>query len=68
MYGYRWISLDILGYPWISQWGELPNENFKDAMSSMDLQECTKALTKEYRGFKDSKALAVIKQLKEARH
>ena len=26
MYGYLWISLDIFGYPWISQWGEIPDE------------------------------------------
>ncbi len=34
MYGYRWISLDIFGYPGISRWGEVPdglNEISSDA-------------------------------------
>ncbi len=40
---------------------------FKDAMSRKDRQEWEEALNKEYRGFKDSNALAVVKLPKGAR-
>ena len=36
-------------------------KNFKDAMSRKDRQEWTEALNKEYRGFKDRNALAIVK-------
>ena len=42
-------------------------KNFKDAMSSKDLQEWAEALNKEYREVKDSKALAIVKLPKGAR-
>ncbi len=40
---------------------DLAPKNFKDAMSCKDLQEWAVALNKEYRGFKDSHALAIVK-------
>ena len=36
-------------------------KNFKDAMSRKDRQEWAEALNKEYRGFKDRNALAIVK-------
>jgi hypothetical protein len=39
---------------------DLAPKNFKDAMSLKDQQEWAEALNKEYRGFKDRSALAVI--------
>ena len=42
-------------------------KNFKDAMSRKDRQEWAEALNKEYRGFKDSNALAIVKPPKGAR-
>jgi hypothetical protein len=42
-------------------------KNFKDAMSLKDRQEWAEALNKEYRGFKDSNALAIVKPPKVAR-
>ena len=43
-------------------------KNFKDAMSRKDRQEWAEALNKEYRGFKDRNALAVVKPPKGARN
>ena len=42
-------------------------KNFKDAMSRKDRQEWAEALNKEYRGFKDRNALAIVKPPKGAR-
>ena len=42
-------------------------KNFKDAMSRKDRQEWAEALNKEYRGFKDRNAFAIVKPPKGAR-
>jgi hypothetical protein len=42
-----------------------PPRNFKDAMSHSDHQDWAEALNKEFLGFKDMKALAIVKSQKE---
>ena len=44
-----------------------PPRNFKDAMSRGDRQDWAEALNKEFLGFKDMKALAIVKPPKGAR-
>ena len=44
-----------------------PPKNYKDAMSRSDRQEWAAAMNKEYLGFKDMKALAVVKPPKGAK-
>ena len=44
-----------------------PPRNFKDAMSRSDRQDWAEALNKEFLGFKDMKALAIVKPPKGAK-
>ena len=44
-----------------------PPKNFKDAMSRSDREDWAAAMNKEYLGFKDMKALAIVKPPKGAR-
>jgi hypothetical protein len=41
-----------------------PTESFKDAVSRKDGEQWEEATMKEYRGFQDMKALAVVNQPK----
>jgi hypothetical protein len=44
-----------------------PPKSYKDAVSSKDREQWEDAMMKEYHGFQDMKALAVVKQPKGAR-
>jgi hypothetical protein len=46
---------------------DIPSKNYKDAVSRKDREQWEEAMMKEYHGFQDMKALAIVKQPKGAR-